>query len=154
MNFLDPFIHAKEWKQMSVDQRTGYKCLAKHFKAIFRTVFGGIIFFQRLSFLYTDVKNYAQTYIQKPHLDMSMETYGSKKLKLRFMPLTKHGMFLEVWPPGKLVGQLAFLKFGTIFYLDKSVVHAGGFTPDGQEAMRLQFVFSETALDVEHFQIK
>ena len=63
-------------------------------------------------------------------------------------------MFLEVWPPGELVAQLVFIKFGTVFYLDKSVMHAGGFTPDGKEAMRLQFVFSETVLDVEHYQIK
>ena len=50
--------------------------------------------------------------------------------------------------------QLVFIKFGTVFYLDKSVVHAGGFKPDGKEVMILQFVFSETALDTEHLQIK
>ena len=33
-------------------------------------------------------------------------------------------------------------------------MHAGGFTPDGKEATRLQFLFSEMALDVEYFQIK
>ena len=101
-----------------------------------------------------DVTNYVHTILQKPHLEMSMETYGSKNLKLGFIPLTKQGMFLEVWPPGKLVGQLVFIKFGTVFYLDKSVVHAGGFTPGGDEALRLRFVFSERALDIEHFQIK
>ena len=62
-------------------------------------------------------------------------------------------MFLEVWPPGQLIAELIFIKHGK-FYLDKSVVHAGGCAPNGQEALRLQFFFSETALDVEHFQIK
>ena len=100
------------------------------------------------------MSNYSQGHLQQPHLDMSMDHYGGSKVKLGFMPLTKNGTFLEVWPPGQLVAQLAFIKYGTIFYLDKSVIHAGGFAPNGSEALRLQFVFSESALDVEHFQIK
>ena len=83
-----------------------------------------------------------------------METYGGKKLRLGFISLTKQGMFIEVWRPGKLVAQLGFIKYGTVFYLDKSVMHAGGFTSDGKEAMILQFVFSEIALDLERFWIK
>ena len=95
-----------------------------------------------------------KAYLQRPYLDMSMDQCGSSKVNLGLIPLTKHGMFLEVRPPGQLAAKLVFIQFGTIFYLDKSVVHAGGFTPDGDESLRIQSVFSETLLGIEHFQIK
>ena len=109
MNLIDPCMRAKEWKWMSEDQRNGYKCLVGHFEALFRTVFNSIGFYKRFGFLYTDVKNYAQVYLHRPHLDMSMEHYGSSKVKLGFMPLTKHGMFLEVLHPEKHLAQLVFI---------------------------------------------
>ena len=34
------------------------------------------------------------------------------------------------------------------------MIHAGGFAPGGTEGMRLQFVFSNNALDTMHHQVK
>ena len=110
--------------------------------------------FQKLSFLHTDVSNFTAGDIQHPHVDMYLETYKDAKVKLAFMPLTSRGMFLEVWPPDQREGELVFIKYGTVFFLDKSVYHAGGFSPGGTEAKRVQFCFSEVALDVGHFQVK
>ena len=83
-----------------------------------------------------------------------MDVYAASNVVLGFMPLTRKGMFLEVWPPDKLKGEMVFIKYGTIFFLDKTVVHAGGFSPGGDEAFRMQFCFSDKVLDVEHFQVK
>ena len=99
--------------------------------------------YQKFSFLYTDVSNFTAGHIQHPHVDMYLDNYKNKKVKLAFMPLTRKGMFLEVWPPDGGEGQLVFIKYGTVFFIDKSVYHAGGFSLGGSEASRIQFCFSE-----------
>ena len=60
-------------------------------------------------------------------------------------------MFLEIWGPDGGFGEIIFVKYGTIFIIDKRVCHAGGFRGSGR---RMQFCFSEQVLDVDHKQIK
>ena len=135
-------------------ERKGFKNLCTHFENLVKVTFGYVDYYQKFSFLYTDLTNYAAGHFQPPHLDMSMDVYAASNVVLGFMPLTRKGMFLEVWPPGKLEGELVFIKYGTIFFLDKTVIHAGGFSPGGDEAFRMQFCFSDKVLDIEHFQVK
>ena len=49
---------------------------------------------------------------------------------------------------------MVFVKCGTIFCIDKLVIHAGRFAPGGAVGMKLQFVFSSDALDTMHHQVK
>ena len=89
--------------------------------------------------------------LQAPHYNLEPGNYSTATVKLGFMPLDESGMFLEVWAPGNLFGEIVFVKYGTIFIIDKEVVHAGGFSESGR---RMQFCFSSKALDIEHKQIK
>ena len=153
-NLVDPFIESRQWPQMTEGQRITYGCLCNHFMTTLRLVYGLIEPYQKFSFLYTDVSNFTVGRLQIPHVDMHLDSYKDFKVYLAFMPLTSRGMFLEVWPPDQREGEVVFIKYGTVFFLDKSVYHAGGFSPGGTEAKRVQFCFSEVALDVGHFQVK
>ena len=83
---------------------------------------------------------------------MNLDEYNMATVKIGFMPLTQHGMFLSVWKLSEK-STLVFVKCGTIFCIDKSVIHAGRFAPGGTEGMRLQFVFSNDTLDTMHHQV-
>ena len=98
--------------------------------------------YRKFSFLYTDLSNFTGGHIQHPHVDMYLDNYKNKKVKLAVMPLTSRGMFLEAWPPDKGEGQLVFIKYVTVF-INKSVHHANCFSPGESEASRIQFCFSE-----------
>ena len=101
-----------------------------------------------------DLKAWTNGYLQHPYLDIKLNEYEDVTVKLGFMPLTESGMFLEVLKPGQKLGTLVFIKCGTIFCIDKSVIRAGGFAPDGSEGMRLNFFWVSNALDTMHRQVK
>ena len=106
--------------------------------------------FQKFSFLYT-TDSAEKVGLQAPHYDLEPWNYSTATVKLGFVPLDESSMFLEVWAPGSLFGEIVFVKYGTIFSIDKEVVHAGGFS---ESSRRMQFCFSSRALDIEHKQIK
>ena len=151
---IEPFTKTNVWSRWTDIEKKGFENLHTHFENLIKVKYGFVDYYMKYSFLYTDLSNYSAGHFQQPHLDMSMDDYGDSNVVLGFMPLTHKGMFLEVWPPGKLEGELVFIKYGTIFFLDKNVVHAGGFSPGGDEAFRMQFCFSDKVLDIEHFQVK
>ena len=54
-----------------------------------------------------------------------MQVYARSKTIQGVMPLETCSMFLEVWPPNSSVGEVVYIKYGTIFCMDKTIVHAG-----------------------------
>ena len=131
------------------------KVVKGHFKSQVQRAYGFVEFFQKFSFLKTDVASWTSVGLQRPHVDMDLEIYKNSKTILGFMPLETCGMFLEVWPPDSQVEEVVFIRHGTIFCMDKRYVHAGGFlSPTGSSAKRIQFCFSDQVLDVGHRQIK
>ncbi|CAJ1951122.1 unnamed protein product [Cylindrotheca closterium] len=81
------------------------------------------------SFLTTE-----HTMTQPPHVDYMWEIlndYSKEDLKVGFFPLTKDGMFLQVWPRDdnaeQVKGQLIFIPFGKLLILPAHTIHGGGF---------------------------
>ena len=82
-----------------------------------------------LSFLSTD-----ETIPQPAHVDYSwdnLEKYGDD-LDIGFFPLTKDGMFLQVWSRdddrNKIIkGELVYVLYGRLLTLTSKTIHGGGF---------------------------
>jgi hypothetical protein len=81
-----------------------------------------------------------RTIPQPAHVDYTWEVLeGSSKLYLAFFPLSKEGMFLQVWPRNddadRVMGELVFIPYGRLLVLPASTIHGGGFrtTPSGDQ---------------------
>jgi hypothetical protein len=76
---------------------------------------------------------------QPPHVDYPwdvLETHaGDESLKIGFFPLTKEGMFLQIWPTAdpsedpsiEVEGQVIFIPHGKLLTVPASTIHGGGF---------------------------
>jgi hypothetical protein len=75
---------------------------------------------------------------QPPHVDYTYEVLEEHSkdntLRLGFFPLTKDGMFLQMWPTSRnadyskqVEGQIIFIPFGKILVVPASTIHGGGF---------------------------
>ncbi|KAG7353223.1 hypothetical protein IV203_009272 [Nitzschia inconspicua] len=83
---------------------------------------------------------------QPPHVDYTYEVLKEHQedntLRLGFFPLTKDGMFLQVWQTStnydysnQVEGQVIFIPYGKILVVPASTIHGGGFrTSDMEEA--------------------
>ena len=147
---MDPYLRAQTWRKFTAAQKHAVNVLIGHFKNQVQRQLDMLRWFQKFSFLYT-TDSAERVGLQAPHYDLEPWNYSTATVKLGFMPLDESGMFLKVWAPGSLFGGIVFVKYGTIFIIDKEVVHAGGFSESGR---RMQFCFSSRALDIEHKQIK
>ena len=68
-------------------------------------------------------------------------------------------LFLGVWKTHQsdeepVKCDIVFIAYGTILILESSVVHAGGIGYSDEMNLIMQFAFSNSALHVEHTQIK
>lgn len=77
---------------------------------------------------------------QPAHVDYTWEVLeDTKNLYLAFFPLSKDGMFLQVWPrddhADQVMGELVFIPRGHMLVLPASTIHGGGFrtTPSGEQ---------------------
>lgn len=64
---------------------------------------------------------------QRAHRDFTIKMYGEqfpKQLYIGFMPVTRDGMFLQVWP-GPCEAKLLFIPRGNFLLLPGNAVHAG-----------------------------
>ena len=80
-----------------------------------------------------------------------------KDISIAFVPLLASGLFLEVWKthkPGEepVMGDIVFVSYGTMIIVDNSLVHAGGIGYSDEPNLRMQFLFSNHALPIEHTQ--
>ena len=146
----DPYLRAQLWRKFNGAQKHEVNVLLGHFKSQVQRQLNMLSWFQKFSFLYTTASA-ERVGLQAPHYDLEPWNYTTATVKLGFMPLDESGMFLEVWAPGNLFGEIVFVKYGTIFIIDKEVVHAGGFSESGR---RMQFCFSSKVLDIAPKQIK
>jgi hypothetical protein len=84
------------------------------------------------------------TFPQPPHVDYTYDVLKEHEehntLNLGFFPLTRDGMFLQVWPTSanqeckKVVeGQMIYIPFGKILVLPASTIHGGGFRTSSME---------------------
>jgi len=76
---------------------------------------------------------------QPAHVDYPWEVLeqhaGDESLKIGFFPLTKEGMFLQVWPTAppsedpsvEVEGQIIFIPHGKLLTVPASTIHGGGF---------------------------
>jgi hypothetical protein len=75
---------------------------------------------------------------QPPHVDYTYDVLKeheeSNTLRIGFFPLTKDGMFLQVWPTSMsddctevVEGQVIYLPYGKILVVPASTIHGGGF---------------------------
>lgn len=75
-----------------------------------------------------------RTMFQPAHVDYDydvLDAYG-KRLQLAFFPLTKEGMFLQVWKDPKIIdkrveGTIVFIPHGKMLILPSDTIHGGGF---------------------------
>lgn len=103
---LEPFINTQVWGRLSEDRQHKLKVMLGHFKSQVQQSYGFVEFYQKFSFLKTDVASWTGVGLQRPHWDMDMEVYQNSKTILGFMPLETCGMFLEVWPPDSQVAEV------------------------------------------------
>ena len=113
-------------------------------------------FSQKYSFLITDTQS---NRMQLPHTDIAPLEDESKIMLLGFMPLSEHGMFLEVWRTHKagedpVKGNLVHVPYGTMTLIDSSVVHAGGICFGDDPNLRVQFAFANHDFPLYQTQIK
>lgn len=86
-----------------------------------------------------------RTIPQPAHVDYTWEVLeDSSNLFLAFFPLTKEGMFLQVWPRNDeanlVMGELVFIPYGLMLVLPASTIHGGGFrTTESGEQGNLRF---------------
>lgn len=74
---------------------------------------------------------------QPPHVDYTWEVLeaAANPLMIGFFPLTREGMFLQVWPTCPdpedmftvIEGEIIFIPYGKILLLPASTIHGGGF---------------------------
>jgi len=76
---------------------------------------------------------------QPAHVDYPWEVLeqhaGDESLKIGFFPLTKEGMFLQIWPTIvspkyssiEVEGQIIFIPYGKLLTVPASTIHGGGF---------------------------
>lgn len=72
---------------------------------------------------------------QPPHVDFTWERLREfgQDLRLGFFPLTKDGMFLQVWlrnddvKQSDIKGEIIFIPYGTLLTLPADTIHGGGF---------------------------
>jgi hypothetical protein len=75
---------------------------------------------------------------QPPHVDYTYEVLKEHEeqntLRIGFFPLTKDGMFLQVWPTSlsqeyteEVEGQVIYIPYGKILVVPASTIHGGGF---------------------------
>lgn len=77
---------------------------------------------------------------QPPHVDYTWDVLdnnatetGEQNLQIGFFPLTKEGMFLQVWPRNddstttKIDGKLIYIPYGNLLVVPASTIHGGGF---------------------------
>mmetsp|Transcript_22377 Transcript_22377/g.52825 ORF Transcript_22377/g.52825 Transcript_22377/m.52825 type:complete len:342 (-) Transcript_22377:165-1190(-) len=83
---------------------------------------------------------------QPAHVDYPWEVLEEhardQSLKLGFFPLTREGMFLQIWPTAspcqdrsiEIEGQIVFIPYGKLLIVPASTIHGGGFrtTPLGE----------------------
>jgi hypothetical protein len=81
---------------------------------------------------------------QPPHVDYTYEVLKEHEkhstLQIGFFPLTKDGMFLQIWqttrschPTVRIEGEIIFIPYGKILVVPASTIHGGGFRTSSHE---------------------
>jgi hypothetical protein len=75
---------------------------------------------------------------QRPHCDYINRGLAREVSALSFLPLTKAGMYLQVWNEREsLMGMVLYVPFGSMLVLRGDVIHGGGFMSDNNGNPRL-----------------
>ena len=99
------------------------------FKAIFESVLHATIPIANIHPSYLKTKVHLP---QQQHTDFDLEllereNYNQDKIKLAFTPLTKAGMFLQIWPRRNKPGHIIFVAYKKVLFLPCQALHGGGF---------------------------
>ncbi|KAL3925987.1 MAG: hypothetical protein SGILL_000034 [Bacillariaceae sp.] len=81
---------------------------------------------------------------QPPHVDYTydvlQEHAENETLKIGFFPLTKDGMFLQIWPTSpsvdpsiRIEGEIVHIPYGKLLVVPASTIHGGGFRTSSRE---------------------